>query len=190
MATYDKNKVESAIGWAVSKFPKKLSDLQVASLQEFGLVCLGGSQKWPFLYGNAGSGKTTVARIMATAGTMLDLKPKVSGAVELTLSAQQDTRNIIQTGNHDGLLVIDDLGISGWSVKSYGTDIPVMDYVIMLRYELFLRGTGTIITSNIPFDKLGDYLSEQAHDRCREMFKPIAIITKSYRGENNSGTHL
>lgn len=174
-------KVESAISHILGKIKLTLTKEQEGALREFGLACLSDDIKFPFMYGNPGSGKTTIAMLMARAGTLLDMKSKVITAVELTLAAQKDTQKIVEIGNHEGLLIIDDIGISGWSVKSYGTDIPVMDYTLLLRYSMFLRGYGTIITSNIPFDRIGDYLSEQVTDRCNQMFKPIPMIRKSLR---------
>lgn len=167
-----------------SGFEEITSD-QVACIKTF--VSLldenGRMRRGLYIFGQPGNGKTTIARIFSTVLYFLNHEPRMISAVDLVLRCQNDTKVVSEFGSHKGAVIIDDIGVSGWTVRSYGNEIPVMDYLLMLRYERFISGKcPTIITSNVPFSKLADMVSVQVYDRLEEMTAPVEFVLKSKRG--------
>lgn len=150
---------------------------------------LTGSSPKPglFLYGNIGSGKTTMARAAATLINMLysneyryeDRKGVVTiSALQLAEAAKaEDDRNYSRFKNTE-LLHIDDVGTEPPSVKVWGNEVSPLTDILYSRYDRMMY---TVITSNLYEDDIVQRYGERIADRFREMFDLLSFENKSYR---------
>lgn len=150
---------------------------------------LTGSNPKPglFLYGNIGSGKTTLARSVAQLINMLygneyryeDRKGVITiSALELAEVAKQEDSSRFDTLKTTELLHIDDVGTEPPSVKVWGNEVSPLTDILYARYDRMLY---TVITSNLYEDDIVKRYGKRIADRFREMFDLLSFENKSYR---------
>ncbi len=149
---------------------------------------VGGSTKpGLFLYGNIGSGKTTIAKAAANLIGMLygneyryeDRKGVVTvSALELAELAKLEDNSRFRTIKNTELLHIDDVGVEPPSVKVWGNEVSPLTDILYYRYDKMLY---TVITSNLYEDDIVKRYGDRIADRFREMFDLLSFDNRSYR---------
>ena len=150
---------------------------------------LTGSSPKPglFLYGNIGSGKTTMARATACLINMLygneyryeDRKGVITiSALQLAEAAKAEDSGSYSRYKNTELLHIDDVGTEPPSVKVWCNEVSPLTDILYSRYDKMLY---TVITSNLYEDDIVQRYGERIADRFREMFDLLSFENKSYR---------
>lgn len=96
--------------------------------------------------------------------------------------------NLQYSGNRpiekSATVYIDDFGVNGFSAKSYGSEISLIDELISLRHKVFEKHQKlTHISTNIPVSKFAKYLDGRNKSRFVEMFNIIEFNDKDWRRE-------
>ena len=140
-----------------------------------------------FLYGNVGSGKTTLARAVARLISILygneyryeDRKGVVTvSALQLAEEAKKEDGGRLKLYMTTELLHIDDVGTEPASVKVWGNEVSPFTDIIYSRYDYMLY---TVATSNLFEDDICQRYGNRIADRFREMFDLLSFDNKSYR---------
>lgn len=140
-----------------------------------------------FLYGNIGSGKTTMAKAAAQLINMLygneyryeDRKGVITvSALQLAEEAKKEEEGRMKLYKTTELLHIDDVGTEPPSVKVWGNEVSPFTDIIYSRYDRMLY---TVITSNLYEDDIVKRYGDRIADRFREMFDLLSFDNRSYR---------
>ena len=140
-----------------------------------------------FLYGNIGSGKTTLARSIAQLISLLygneyhydDRKGVVTvSALQLADEAKKEDGGRLSLYRTTELLHIDDVGTEPASLKVWGNEVSPLTDILYRRYDNMLY---TVITSNLYEDDICKRYGERIGDRFREIFDLLSFDNRSYR---------
>ncbi|PXV61202.1 hypothetical protein CLV62_12535 [Dysgonomonas alginatilytica] len=157
------------------------------------------SMKGLWLWGSIGTGKSTLLNIVSTYMKRQYPMPMIKSYHNEPYSGGFKIYNCTKVANDYGKsakegsqgldpylnkieIGFDELGREPIPVKSYGTEMNVMQYIFQTRYENY-RLARTHVTTNLDPDSIGDldlygpYIS----DRVKEMFNIINMNGKSFR---------
>lgn len=130
-------------------------------------------KKGLLLYGPAGTGKTTAIRPYQE-------RKWAMTSINLSMETSKNGRNYLEKYSvHD--MIIDDLGREPISVKTYGDEIFVLHDLLYIRYNAFMKGYKTHITTNLSFNQLKERYGEAIMDRIKEMCDVIEFKGQSLR---------
>lgn len=139
-----------------------------------------------FLYGNYGTGKSTMVRALARCMKYLDgsgedytqgHRIKIYDARDIAQMAKQDYKAFKNVCVED-MIAIEDMGKEPREVLSYGNSYSPIQELIERRYD---RQLFTIITTNMTTDDVKKFYKERVYDRMCEMFDMIGFNEKSFR---------
>lgn len=136
------------------------------------------------LYGNVGSGKTTImdaiSNLFSTKGIMhrgVNIGFKRLESVELYQMYKFKYAEFDEIKKCP-LLAIDDFGIEPVYINVFGTDISPISELLYHRYQNRLT---TIITTNLAVDEIRKRYGDRIADRFNEMMQVIVFKGPSYR---------
>ena len=141
------------------------------------------------LMGNTGSGKTLVMQIFREFCKIDGIKYAVGGKVKNFVPVMISARRIVNEFNSHGYaaldticsydsLIIDDLGAENQTVKYYGSEVDVIEYVIEERYAL---NNMTHFTTNLNFAEIEDVYGERVRSRLYQRTNLIKITVSDHR---------
>jgi DNA replication protein DnaC len=144
------------------------------------------NQKGIWLYGEIGTGKTTLLKILAEYQRKLGFGFKCVNCA--TISARyaaygievlnENTFNETNRGCCPIERGFDELGRETIPAKYYGNELNIMQHILQLRYDLKVK---THITTNIYPDMIETLYGAHIYDRAREMFNFIEVKGESFR---------
>lgn len=158
------------------KFNKRMS--------EIGRWLTDNNSTGLLLYGNVGSGKTTVMDAISNLFSTKNIKHKGVNvgfkrleSVEL-YQMYKFKYNEFEEIKKSPLLAIDDFGIEPVYVNVFGTDISPISELLYHRYQNRLT---TIITTNLGIEDIRQRYGDRIADRFNEMMKSVLFPNDSYR---------
>jgi DNA replication protein DnaC len=134
-----------------------------------------------FLYGPVGTGKTMLMKILKVlTGEIFQensFKYVDSSTIvnSFALGGNQALNEYNEKNEKPRTYLIDDLGFETDTVKYYGTQQPVMQEVLISRYNLWQKGIFTHITTNLTAKGLKDIYGERVLSRFVEMFNDVVL---------------
>ncbi len=136
------------------------------------------------LYGNVGTGKTTLFRIFKRLSGALDILDNYekkftivkTSSIVLEVREKENEGSIKQY--FSGGLCFDDLGKEPKEVKIYGNSSTVMGDILFNRYDRMCLTHGT---TNLNEQELKDHYGDRIHSRMMEMFNWILVDGIDYR---------
>lgn len=145
-------------------------------------------KKGILLWGNIGTGKSTIIRIL---GEVLRMFGKGYKTVNCSYMATQfaasgldavntSTYNETDRGVRPVDRAFDELGREPIPARHYGNELNIMQYVFQCRYEL-RESIRTYATTNINPQSLGSLYGDYIADRMSEMFNIVELKGKSRR---------
>lgn len=147
-----------------------------------------------WLWGNNGTGKSTLLEIVKSAGAIL--RPMDSrgypygfrtiNATQICAAYQNGGYEALEPWVNSSRLAIDELGAETIPTGYYGTTENVIQYIMQRRYDR-RRGAFTHVTTNLecPLDvnrsQIASVYGPRVYDRCKEMFNFIEMRGQSFR---------
>lgn len=136
-------------------------------------------KKGIYIFGNVGRGKTLLTRAMLALvnAANFECRKFQNVSVKKLMFEVSETSSIQPLKKYlSKPYCFDDFGFEDSSFKLYGNDMPIMEYVISMRYDKFIRsGLTTHITTNVPPDKLEKIYGDRISSRCLEMFNYVYL---------------
>ena len=144
------------------------------------------TEKGLFFYGEVGTGKSTLMKILAEYQRTMERGFKCVNCASLTAqfasfgieSLNESTWNEGYRGVNPIERGFDELGRETLPAKYYGNELNVMQHIIQIRYDLKAK---THITSNLQPEEIEKLYGQHIYDRCIEMFNFIHIKGESKR---------
>lgn len=139
------------------------------------------------LYGNVGSGKTTVMDAISNLFSTKNIQHRgVNIGFKRLESVELYQMYKFKYAEFDEikkcpLLAIDDFGIEPVYINVFGTDISPISELLYHRYQNRLT---TIITTNLAVDEIRKRYGDRIADRFNEMMHPVLFANGSYRQLN------
>lgn len=145
--------------------------------------------------GSVGTGKTLSMEVMRHITRNLKIV-KTRHIIRDFFAANPPTSVIDQYGRHSynktpsgGLEInkpiivcFDDFGLETLNAKSYGNDTPIMEEIILDRYDEFVsRGMKTIATTNLNVEMIAECYGERVKDRLKQMVTKVNLDGESKR---------
>lgn len=151
------------------------------------LPCSLDPDRGLFLWGNVGTGKSTVLRIVREFCAKIG-RNRSNGCPTFRLTLTPDVCAAYSEDGYDGIKTyiespaqgFDDLGTETIPTGHYGTNCNVMQHVLHCRYDR-RRDSLTHATANLSPDGLEAVYGERVFDRCTEMFNFIEMPGRSMR---------
>lgn len=144
------------------------------------------NNKGIFLYGDVGTGKSTLIRILAEYQRTMWRGFKVVNCASLVAefsthgvdALNESTWNTGYSGNNPVERAFDEMGRETIPAKYYGNELNIMQHILQLRYDLKIK---THITTNKGPEELIHLYGEHIYDRAVEMFNFIELKGDSKR---------
>lgn len=153
-------------------------------LSEIGRWLANDNETGLLLYGNVGSGKTTVMDAISNLFSCKGIHHKGVNigfkrleSVELYQMYKYKYSEFEEI-KKSPLLAIDDFGVEPVFVNVFGTDISPISEILYHRYQNRLT---TIITTNLGVDEIRKRYGDRIADRFNEMMHPVLFANQSYR---------
>ena len=156
-------------------------------LSEIGRWLADESETGLLLYGNVGSGKTT---IMDAISNLFSCKGIQHKGVNIGFKRLESVElyqmykfkyTEFEEIKKCPLLAIDDFGIEPVYINVYGTDISPISELLYHRYQNRLT---TIITTNLAVEDIRKRYGDRIADRFNEMMHSVLFANQSYRQIN------
>lgn len=168
-------------------FKLSVDEILNRRLSEIGRWMADESQTGLLLYGNVGSGKTTIMDAISNLFSCKNIQHKGVNigfkrleSVEL-YQMYKYRYNEFEEVKKSPLLAIDDFGIEPVYINVFGTDISPISELLYHRYQNRLT---TIITTNLAVDEIRKRYGDRIADRFNEMMHPVLFANGSYRQLN------
>lgn len=143
------------------------------------------------LYGNAGTGKTTLFKIMEQYRKidnvmLINLKQKLKIPYAILINSSRKMVADFQENGYEGIehyfnrtvLCIDDLGSEETTAKHYGTKCEVLNEIIETRYTNSLI---THVSTNLNGEQTLNKYGERVYSRLKEMCNSVEITGTDLR---------
>lgn len=134
-----------------------------------------------FLWGNVGTGKTTLLRAVQEVLRRERKELKIWQALEMSEMASRDSEKFNEIENYQ-FLAIDDLGEEPNMVMNYGTAIFPFRMLFEKRYSLLKP---TLISANLSPEDLGKTYGDRIADRIGQVAFSISFLENSLRTSRN-----
>lgn len=156
-------------------------------LSEIGRWLCDKDETGLLLYGNVGSGKTTLMDAISNLFSTKNIQHRgVNIGFKRLESVELYQMYKFKYAEFDEikkcpLLAIDDFGIEPVYINVFGTDISPISELLYHRYQNRLT---TIITTNLAVDEIRKRYGDRIADRFNEMMHPVLFANGSYRQLN------
>lgn len=145
-------------------------------------------QKGLWLYGNIGTGKTTLLEVVRRFCKLVrpyDNKGfpysfRTTNALEVCGEYSTNGHVGIATYINSGRQAFDELGSESIPTGYYGTPMNVFQYILQRRYDNRYKSF-THVTTNLSIKQISEYYGPRIYDRCKEMFNFVEMGGKTWR---------
>lgn len=145
-------------------------------------------QKGLWLYGNIGTGKTTMLEIVRRFCKLVrpyDNKGypysfRTTNALEVCGEYSKNGHVGIATYLNSERQAFDELGSESIPTGYYGTPMNVFQYILQRRYDNRYKSF-THVTTNLSIKQISEYYGPRIYDRCKEMFNFVEMGGKTWR---------
>lgn len=157
-------------------------------------LCDPGKRPGLLLYGNVGTGKTTLLNAMASVinsscerekdgtnrpkATLEEWKVVTVIKAKTVISESVDIKGRYNIMLSTAILAIDELGVEPTESKLYGN---VMEPLIDLLCERYDKQLCTIISTNMGAQEIAERYGRRVSDRFNEMFATVPFVSDSFR---------
>lgn len=139
-------------------------------------------EKWLFLGGMVGTGKTTFVKAISTLIDTAKFTTNLGSLIRVKRILARDIDkmddNAVEEMKSTPILAIDDFGLERQQDLQYGNIRETSTEIIEHRYD---KGRLTLFTSNFPISKIESRYGKRIFDRMAEMCIFITFTNKSYR---------
>lgn len=144
-----------------------------------GIECKYDLKKGIYLFGNVGRGKTFLLRVMLSMVNAINFdfrKFKIVSVKEIMFEISKQSSIAPLEKYLKKVYCFDDFGFEDSNFKLYGNEMPIMEYVVSMRYDKFIRsGLTTHITTNVPPEEITNIYGDRVFSRAKEMFNFVFL---------------
>lgn len=177
-------------GWDVSE--QNRATVRAVFEWCMGIRGLADPDKGLWLYGNVGTGKSTMLRIVKEYCRRIGRRDPWGGEYGFRITSCVEVCGNYQSQGFSGIddfislrrQAFDEVGAEARVTGYYGTPLDVIGTVLMGRYDR-RHDNITHATTNLTPDELRRRYGDRVYDRCREMFNFLHFSGQSYRAASH-----